>query len=263
MNAKLNHLKLMTCSLLILPIISMLRLQAQDYLISFAGSGASSTVESVIVENLTQGALLEMNGSDKLHLMGVVTGIESVRGDEPGKIDFYPNPMQEYARMQFVLPESGETMITLYDLSGRQILRNKDLLSQGEHTYGIHGVEEGIYFVRISSGKYSLSGRLISSGSRKGLAEIVRENITAIKEKQIDTKGTNEEEVMQYNTGDRLKITGISGSYRTVMTDIPTEGKTITFNFIACTDGDGYNHCPREPQETRPLQGDCQAAGTS
>ena len=47
---------------------------------------------------------------------------------------------------------------------------------------------------------------------------------------------------MEYTTGDRLKFTGISGNYSTVKTDIPESDKTITFNFIACTDGDNNNY---------------------
>ena len=47
---------------------------------------------------------------------------------------------------------------------------------------------------------------------------------------------------MAYTTGDRLKFTGISGNYSTVITDIPASNKTITFNFIACTDGDNNNY---------------------
>ncbi|MCJ7449219.1 MAG: M12 family metallopeptidase [Bacteroidales bacterium] len=235
-------MKLMTCAFLILPVISMLNLQAQDYLISFVGSGASTTVTTVKVENLTQGTCLSTSGSDVLHLMGVVTGIEIVSDNETGKIDIYPNPMKDYARMQFVLPETGETMITMYDLSGRKIVQTRDLLSKGQHIYGIQGVEEGIYFVRINSGRYSFSGRLISSGSQNRNAKIVYENTMAVQEKESDAKGTNAETVMQYNTGDRLKLTGISGDYSTVITDVPTASKTITFKFIACTDGDINNY---------------------
>ena len=37
---------------------------------------------------------------------------------------------------------------------------------------------------------------------------------------------------MQYTTGDRLKLKGISGIYSTVLTIVPTSDKTITFNFF-------------------------------
>ena len=245
MKSKLHYMKLMTCILIILPVISMLSLQAQDYLVSFAGSGTSTTVTTIKVENLIQGTSLEINGNDVLHLMGVVTGIETAIDNKTGKIYFYPNPMKDYARMQFDLPETGEVIITLYDLSGRKIVQTQDLLLKGQHTYGIKGVEEGINFIRINSGKYSLNGKLISAGSQSSNPKIeydFTDNIAVSPEKQNDSKGINEENVMQYNTGDRLKLTGISGNYSTVITDMPSESKTITFYFIPCTDGDGNNY---------------------
>ncbi len=42
---------------------------------------------------------------------------------------------------------------------------------------------------------------------------------------------------MAYNTGDRLKYTGYSGNYGTVTTDIPSQDKTVAFNFVPCSDG--------------------------
>jgi uncharacterized protein (TIGR02145 family) len=245
MKTRLYYLKFMICTMLILSVISMLSLQAQDYLISFTGSGGSATVATVKVENLTMRTSLTMNGSNVLHLLGVVTGIETVKEDEAGKIIFYPNPMKDYLRMKFVLPEPAKTLITLYDLSGSKIVQIQDLLPKGQHTYRIQGVEEGIYLVKISSGRYSFRGRFISSVSQNRNAKIVyenTENITVKPEKQSDSKGTNAETVMQYTTGDRLKLTGISSKYSTVITDVPTSSKIITFNFIACTDGDGNNY---------------------
>jgi uncharacterized protein (TIGR02145 family) len=52
----------------------------------------------------------------------------------------------------------------------------------------------------------------------------------------------NAEAVMQYNEGDRLKLTGKSGIYSTVITDVPTVSKAIAFMFFKCTDGDGNNY---------------------
>ena len=241
MTTKLRYPKFLTITFLILPVMSMLSLQAQDILISFAGAGESTSVDSVKVENLTQGTKLKMKGSDVLRLMGT-TGIETISDNEGSKIVFYPNPMKDYSQMQFVLSEQGGTVITLYDISGRKIAQTRDLLSKGQHTYALQGVKEGVYFVTISSGRYSLSGKLISSGSKNGSAKIEHESSVISQEKQTDSKGTNEEKVMQYNTGDRLKLIGISGIYSTLVTDVPTASKTITYNFITCTDGDGNNY---------------------
>jgi uncharacterized protein (TIGR02145 family) len=241
MKTTLHYLELVAFILIIMLATSLLNLQAQDYLISFAGSGASTTVDSVKIENLSQGTKLKMKGSDKLHLMGS-TGIETTTVNEAGKITFYPNPMKDFARMQLVLPVSGETLITLYDISGRTISQTRDFLSTGKHTYGIQGIKEGIYFVRVNNGKYSCAGRLISTGSQTNGAKIVYENTIALNEKQSDSKGANEEKVMQYITGDRLLLKGISTIHSTIVTDVPAASKTITFNFIPCTDKDGNNY---------------------
>ncbi|MBS1232120.1 MAG: major paralogous protein, partial [Bacteroidetes bacterium] len=170
------------------------------------------------------------------------TGIEAMNENETGKISFYPNPMKDYAKMQFILPEPGETMVSLYDISGREITHTKDLLSAGKHVYVIKGVKAGIYLAKVNSGRYSFSGKLISSGSQVGDTKIFYENTLALQEMQRDSKGTNEEKIMQYTAGDRLLLKGISGIYNTVITDVPTAGKTITFNFIPCTDKDDNNY---------------------
>ncbi len=183
-----------------------------------------------------------MKGSDVLHLKGTVSVSETKTNNETGKITFYPNPMKDFVKMQFVLPRAGETMITLYDPSGKEVVQTRDMLSGGEHTYSIQGIEEGIYFANAISDGFSLSGKLISTGSKNGSVKITHESSTISQEKSSDSKGTNEEKVMQYNTGDRLKLIGKSGIYSTVVTDIPAASKTITYKFIACTDGDGNNY---------------------
>ena len=229
-------------SLSIFFFISFGSLMAQDYLISFTGSGVSSTIDSVRVENLTQSKNLVINGNVVLHLTGVITGIGTAIDDETRRLVFYPNPMKDDARMKFILPEPGEAIITIYDLSGRKIVEKQDLLSKGQHIYRIQSVGEGLYLVKIISGGYSFSGKLICSGSQNKNARIEYENTITAQNKQSDLKGTDAETLMEYHTGDRLKITGISGIYRNVIVDVPTESKTITFNFFSCTDGDGNNY---------------------
>jgi len=242
MKNKFTTLKTLICILFILLSGSLTNLQAQDYLISYAGAGASTDVDSVIIENLMQGSVVKMKGSEQLRL-SVVTGIEAMNEDESGTVCFYPNPMKDLAKMQFILPERGETIITLYDISGRIISQSDDFLERGRHVYVIRGIKGGIYFGKVTSGRYSCSGRLISSGSPGGTPEIDYEHTLSIKAKPEGTKGQAVEKMMQYFTGDRLKMKGISGIYSTVLTIVPTSDKTVTFNFHACTDADG-NHYP-------------------
>ncbi|MBN2807148.1 MAG: fibrobacter succinogenes major paralogous domain-containing protein, partial [Prolixibacteraceae bacterium] len=54
----------------------------------------------------------------------------------------------------------------------------------------------------------------------------------------LKLKSVEAEIMMQYNTGDQLKYTASSGHYRTTITDVPSENKTITFEFVDCKDPD-------------------------
>lgn len=235
-------MKALTCILIIILAAPLLNLRAQDYLISFTGSGEVTTLDSVLVENLIQNTTLRMKGSDVLHLLGAVSVFETSGNNEPGKIVLSPNPMMGNTRMQFFLTCPGETNISLLDLSGRILAQVRDFLSAGQHNYNIRAGKEGIYFVRIISGKYSTSGKLICSGSDNKDARIDYESTIASLEKNVDVKSNNEQKIMQYNSGDKLKLTGISGNYSTVVVDIPLSDKTIIFNFFACTDKDGNNY---------------------
>jgi uncharacterized protein (TIGR02145 family) len=47
---------------------------------------------------------------------------------------------------------------------------------------------------------------------------------------------------MKYTTGDQLLYKGISGIFSSIVTDVPVNSKTMTFNFAACTDSDGNNY---------------------
>ena len=95
---------------------------AQNYFISFAGTGAANTVDSVKVENLRTGISLTLKGDDILHLMGTV-GIPSSEYDKPLKLKIYPNPMKDYSMIEVTSSVAGEAIITVSDMTGRQLFQ--------------------------------------------------------------------------------------------------------------------------------------------
>ena len=206
-------------SVLIMPFLCSYTLQAQDYLIDFSGSGAASAVASVKIENLTQNVNLVVGGTDVLHLVNTLTGIEkNIQSNTDWQITFSPNPMVDYSRMKFNLPESGNTIITLNDFAGKVIMS-------------------------IRSGKHLVNSKLVCEGLGKGIPEIVYETMSStMQEKHESSKGGKGDVEMKYNEGDILKFTGISGDYSTIITDVPISSKTVNFNFVACTDQDGNKY---------------------
>lgn len=223
--------------------LTVVSLNAQDYILKFSASGASSTVSSVKIENITRGTTITVEGTDEVRLSSSVTSIRSYDELINSGVNFIPNPMQDLTRMQFNLPGGGFTAISVYDISGRKITEFRDFLSEGQHSFKISDLNRGIYFISLRSDKYSSSGRLISAGSGGNRPEISIDDGIIFPYLQKDgSKGVAEETKMLFINGDILKLTGKSGSYSTVITDSPATDKTINFNFIECRDGSGNNY---------------------
>ena len=93
----------------------------QNYLISFSGSGDTTVVKSVVVENLTQGTTLTINGTDQLQLVESLTGLILENANKDNSLRIYPNPATEYCTVEFVAIEAGLATIELYDESSKRV----------------------------------------------------------------------------------------------------------------------------------------------
>ncbi|MDD2889484.1 MAG: FISUMP domain-containing protein [bacterium] len=226
---------------------------AQSYQISFAGTGSSTSVDSVKVENLTQCTSLNLSGSDTLQLTNIGINESDLNPGKGNTIHIYPNPMAGNCLVDFeVRIRRSKTILNLYDVTGKRILQTQALLSKGHHTYNLSGLSSGVYLLKIKSEceAYSYMAKIVSNNLTRGIIEIKHIGMTSSIDKQntalntIKTRGLKSEKSlinMQYTTGDRLKITGKSGIYRTIFMLVPTQSQTVTFNFIDCTDADS-NH---------------------
>jgi uncharacterized protein (TIGR02145 family) len=160
-------------------------------------------------------------------------------------LQIYPNPTNGKAVLQVSPPVAGEAVISVLDMKGRLIYQVPNYLENHSQELYLSGLKSGFYLISIKGHNYQFSGKLLSNSKESGIISI--EKITsdqAIEEKNkiSNSKGELATLDMDYTTGDILKYTGTSGIYRTVMTDIPSSSKTITFNFIVCTDGRNNNY---------------------
>jgi uncharacterized protein (TIGR02145 family) len=231
--------------LLLITSFCALTANAQDYLISFAGTGASTTVSTIKVENLMKGTTLTLNGSDILHLT-ILTGVNSIESRQSSVLKIYPNPANGNTILQVSPPAAGEGIITVLDMTGKSVVQIQSYLDNGLQEFRLSGLKSCLYLISVKGSNYQYSGKLLSNTQEAGIISIEKiGNNQAVDKKTIktDTKGEQLNTVdMDYSIGDRLKFTGVSGNYSTVKIDIPTQDKTITFNFIACLDGDNNNY---------------------
>ena len=226
-------------------IICAIDASAQNYSVMFAGTGASSIVSTVKVENLTTGAILTLNGNDILYLIGT-TGINPDGKELLSEAKLYPNPAGGNSKLLIIPPCAGNAVIAIFDMNGKQVARIQSFLENALQEFLLSGLNNGLYLISVKGNNYHYSGKLLSNSNTDGNAVSITQTSSsqAVDEKQffIEDKGSLATVDMAYLTGDILKFTGVSGNYSTVITDIPLSDKTIEFNFIACTDGDNNNY---------------------
>jgi uncharacterized protein (TIGR02145 family) len=239
-------MKIFSFSLAIITFFSFsLHLVAQNYHISFAGTRYSSTVDSVKVENLATGASIMLAGTDTLRLTGSV-GLPEYENLNLESIRIFPNPMNDEANIEIFAPNEGDAVITVFDMTGRVLTQIHSYLGDSKKEFKLTGVNTGFYLISIAGNTYHLTGKFQCYGVRDGKFNIEELNnaneiawINDLKKSSKDNPTTLD---MLYTPGEKLKFTGMSGNFCTIITDIPAQDKTITFTFILCTDGDNNNY---------------------
>jgi uncharacterized protein (TIGR02145 family) len=222
------------------------KINAQCYQISFDGKGESTTVETVVVENLSSGATLSLNGCDILRLIEPTdnTGVEEKSNSSLFRI--YPNPMIDQSILEILSPESGKARITVSDISGKTIIQTQSYLENQGLKFRLSGLKKGMYVVSVQGNSFQLSEKIYSYGRSNGITKIekIDSNHRELDEEVIKKSAAIFPAIvdMPYTPGDQLKFIVSSGIYTTIKTDIPTHDKALTFNFIKCTDGDNNNY---------------------
>jgi len=95
--------------------------------------------------------------------VGIVGNVPSLP-DRFMLLQNYPNPFNAQTTIRFILPESQQVQLTIYDLLGRQVEMPVDEYREaGAHaiTYDASRLSSGVYFARLESGESSKSIKMV------------------------------------------------------------------------------------------------------
>ena len=152
--------------LILLVLLSAIPVAAQNYLISFSGSGASLSVSEVIAENLNKGTSLILNGGDVLRL-NLVTGTKANADNQTDCLVVYPNPASGIASMKFSPPVSGDAIISITDFTGKTIAIKNFFLDKASQQFRISGLAPGFFLVNVRGRTYHYSTKLLCNKKQK------------------------------------------------------------------------------------------------
>ena len=217
-------------------------ISAFNYTINFSGSGASNSVENVIVQNLTKGITATVVAGRTLTITDLSNGLEQLNQNYKSIIFNKINNLGQY-EMSFYSPNIGLTKISAYLADGRKICDNSTNLQAGYNNFDLK-LPMGIFIIHVSGNGYSYTEKLQNAINTTYKPDIrynqTQKTQTSAAQKVVSN--TSETVYMLYNTGDILLYKGVSGNYTTILTDIPSASKTVDFNFIECKDANGTNY---------------------
>jgi len=221
-------------------MLSFSAINAQDLQISFAGTGATNTVENVEVTNITQGTSLTISGTDILHLVDEVYSFDVV--DNHKNLLIFPNPAIDFVNISFEIDKENYTEISIFDLNGKIIVTAQYLLISGFHTFAVNNLSTGIYTVVVKNNDIVITDKIVYHNYSSQNATINYLGDNSNNKNTLTQKKSKNTVQMQYTEGDLLHFKGTSGIYSTVTTLVPTQNQTVTFNFFAATDGNNNNY---------------------
>jgi len=217
---------------------------ALDYTITFTGTsnGVSTTVGDVLVQNLTKGTTVTVPSGNTLNLTDKTTAVElfSARDET---IHVSSNAVEGTSTVSFYVRQAGVTQINAFSLDGRKVAGISTNLQAGINSFQL-SLPKGIFAIQVTGTEFEYTAKTIQqTGSqiKPGIAFIGTEKpaSTNPKKSKSSAQGVT---AMTYTAGNQLLYKAASGTYSTIVTDVPTVSKTTNFDFVTCTDADGNNY---------------------
>lgn len=230
-------MKTKTFSFFILEAVLLLAIKTTsyatvNYTISFTASGVTNSVGDVQIQNLTKNTMVVVKEGNTLTLTNIATNIEAFRVSD-SNIRILYNTNSGIFNLVLYSCEDGVVQVNLYNLNGQKMAEKIKQLKIGDNTFEL-SIPEGFYVLRVSGDSYNFSSKLLSQSYAVSNAKIeflsnsIFEGAEALQKNKASEQTTT---IMNYDTGDVLLYTAISGTYVASVTDIPTKSKTTDFVF--------------------------------
>jgi len=146
----------------------------------------------------------------------------------------FPNPIENVGTLTFYNHKKENVYIGIYNSVGQLIAQTSQILTPGNYSCTLEGLNEGTYVVNVSTNVNKQSVVIISnlkSQSTPSIKSIIK---GCPPNQVVDEKTSNVLNSiieMQYNDGESLRFTAFLNSFNAIVELIPTSNQTISFNF--------------------------------
>jgi uncharacterized protein (TIGR02145 family) len=211
-------------------------------------NGQHVPLNSVLIENLTQGGDTTLYTPDTVLIMGYITGMEEI-SDFIGK-DFslsqnYPNPIEGKTIVSLWLPERNNVLITICNVIGSVVINQEFQLEQGVNIFTFYPGRERLYFLTTRVDQQSQMIKMFNSPGIVDMSGICTLEYNGTKTGSGGYKAGIMLNDFVFNLGDQLLFTASSALGNNTIIDTPSGDQTYTFQY-----GSGGVPCPGMPTVT-------------
>jgi uncharacterized protein (TIGR02145 family) len=234
---------LAVCATMALIFVCVPSIAALNYSIVFTASGASSTVDSVVVLNLSKGTKVTVPAGNVLSLTDGSSSVDDKSlNTQPIVI---PNPIQTTSKVSFLLNKDGNVTVSVFSLDGSLLVAKSQNLQQGENSFQLT-LPQGKYLLNISGSGCNYTTQVLSVNTGVSQPVVVftgNQSLQTLPQYKVkEDAPVSFLTKMDYSEGDALLYKAYSAGYLcSIVSDTPTVSKTTNIKFVDCTDKDG-NH---------------------
>jgi len=199
-------------------------------------------LDSILIENLTQGSDTTLYAPDTILVIDYVAGIgENGAGDENtlSVSQNYPNPFKGKTEFNLYLPGKESVKITVRDIIGRELEHYENILNRGNHFFAFYAGNETCYLLTVSVKQTSQTIKMLTAGgttTNGGKCKLVytgnKRDVSGFKSQQaINNFG--------FSLGDELKYSAFTDVEETEIMDSPAGSKIYILQFDRWTSCSG------------------------
>jgi len=208
-------------------------------------NGQHVPLNSILIENLTQGGDTTLFAPDTVLVLDYVTGMEEVIyliGNGFSLSQNYPNPIEGKTNVSLYLPESAHVLFTVSDIMGRELIHQEYRLESGSHSFTFLPGRESLYFLTARADQKIRTIKMFNSPVASTVMEICKLEYSGTKTGTGGYKAGIMLNNFVFDLGDQLQYTASSALGDLTIIDTPTGNQTYIFQY-----GSGGAPCPGMP----------------
>lgn len=197
-------------------------------------NGQYVPLDSIFIENLTQGGDTTLYAPDTILVLDYVTSIgnnETIGGNTISVSQNYPNPFKGKTEFNLYLPEREYIKITVRDILGRELAQYENTLMQGNHSFAFYSGNKKNCLLTVTGKQTSKTIKMLNANSTTtygGKCKIIYDKYEDI---VIGYKSQQAINNFGFSLGDELKFIAFTDVEVAQMSDTPLNNQIYTFQF--------------------------------